>query len=165
MNYFVALLLSSQRAISGCGWSFYKSLLITGLDRRAFCCGLSPSGDHSSNLSLNNCLESTPPSLRSRPWQRTVARLYSFNSCLHRMRIANWVECCKGYETWMNQDTVFSSDCRTLGIVGKSSFRAFWACFSRNEQIKTEEDIPFSFPYPNPYCSAARNQFIATSGN
>ena len=67
MNYFVTLLLSNQRAISGCGWSFYKSLLITGLDRHAFCCGLSPSGDHSSNPSLNNCLESTPPSLCSHP--------------------------------------------------------------------------------------------------
>ena len=68
-NYFITLLLSSQRVISGCGWSFYKSLLITGLDRCAFCCGLSPSRDHSSNPSLNNCLESTPPSLHSHPWQ------------------------------------------------------------------------------------------------
>ena len=81
------------------------------------------------------------------------------------MQIANWVECCKGYETWMNQDTVFFSDRRALGIVGKSSFRAFWECFSRNEWINTEEDIPFSFPYPNLYCSVAWNQFIAASGN
>ena len=69
------------------------------------------------------------------------------------------------HETGLVPDHEFYSDCLALGIVGKSSFRTFWACFSRNEWIKTEGDIPFSFPYPNPYCSVARNQFIAASGN
>ena len=57
------------------------------------------------------------------------------------MQIANWVECCKGHETWTNQDTGFFSNHHALGIVGKSSFKAFWEIFSGRNWMKIERDM------------------------
>ena len=73
-------------------------------------------------------------------WEGWTSMNWALAWWCFQIQIVNWVECCKGHETWMNQDTVFFPDHCALGIIGKSSFRAFWENLSGQNWMNIEGD-------------------------